>query len=117
MDRERWSRVEGLFHAAREMSPEARSRFLRSACDDEQVLNEVTRLLSHNRRADDFLEHPVWNAGSWLRRASAGDPTFATGEQLGDRFEVLRFLGHGGMGEVYEAFDRELSEKVALKTI
>ncbi len=34
-----------------------------------------------------------------------------------DRFAVLRCLGAGGMGAVYEAFDRERSEKVALKTL
>ncbi len=34
-----------------------------------------------------------------------------------DRFAVLRCLGTGGMGAVYEAFDRERSERVALKTL
>jgi len=34
-----------------------------------------------------------------------------------DRFAVLSCLGAGGMGTVYEAFDRERGEKVALKTL
>src|SRR5215470_18547169 len=33
------------------------------------------------------------------------------------RFQVLRRVGAGGMGIVYEAFDRERSTRVALKTL
>ncbi len=36
---------------------------------------------------------------------------------LAGRFRIVRFVARGGMGEVYEAEDTELSERVALKTI
>ncbi len=38
-----------------------------------------------------------------------------TGELVADRFRIVRFLAEGGMGEVYEAEDTVLSERVALK--
>src|SRR5688572_28626898 len=34
-----------------------------------------------------------------------------------ERYQVVRRLGAGGMGIVYEAFDRERGEHVALKTL
>ena len=33
------------------------------------------------------------------------------------RYEIVRLIGTGGMGAVYEAFDRERPERVALKTL
>ena len=44
-------------------------------------------------------------------------PTFSPGQTLAGRFRVLGFIARGGMGEVYEAEDLELGERVALKTV
>lgn len=43
--------------------------------------------------------------------------TFARGTLVAERYQIERFIARGGMGEVYEAYDRQLHERVALKTV
>jgi serine/threonine protein kinase len=43
--------------------------------------------------------------------------TFGAGQTISGRYEVERFVGRGGMGEVYLVFDCVLRERVALKTL
>jgi hypothetical protein len=44
-------------------------------------------------------------------------PGLAPGRILGGRYEISAFLGEGGMGEVWLAFDLRLRVEVALKTL
>ena len=49
-------------------------------------------------------------------RAAGGDQ-LRPGATFAGRYEVKEILGAGGMGVVYRAFDRELQEPVAIKTL
>lgn len=44
-------------------------------------------------------------------------PQFVPGKMLAGRFRIVRFIAAGGMGDVFEAEDIDLNERVALKTI
>ena len=47
----------------------------------------------------------------------AAQGQLSPGTVLGSRYEIIRLLGQGGMGAVYQARDRELDREVALKVI
>jgi len=43
--------------------------------------------------------------------------TFEPGQIVGGRYRIVRLIGAGGMGEVYEAHDLELNEDIAIKAV
>jgi serine/threonine-protein kinase len=49
--------------------------------------------------------------------APPSERVFAEGEVVAETYEVRAVLGSGGMGEVYEAHDRILNRRVALKVV
>ena len=51
-----------------------------------------------------------------VRAAGGGEP-LRPGAVFAGRYEVKEIIGAGGMGVVYRAFDRELQEPVAIKTL
>jgi serine/threonine protein kinase len=118
MTPQRWQQVKQITADALERDPDTRASFVESASSgDEELRNLVLRLVSDCESAEpDFLTENTWNARSVLDSPPPAS-SFAPGQVLAGRFEIKRFLSSGGMGEVYEAWDAELRENVALKTI
>jgi serine/threonine protein kinase/tetratricopeptide (TPR) repeat protein len=50
-------------------------------------------------------------------RATSSDGPLAAGQAFGARYHIIRLLGAGGMGAVYQAWDAELGVSVAIKII
>lgn len=103
----RWHRVEALYHAALERTPDARGDFLSEACrDDEGLRREVDDLLAHTDDSPGLLDADVQ---SWLEPAE-----LVAGDRLGP-YRIVEPIGSGGMGRVYKAIDTRLGRTVAVK--
>jgi len=116
-------RVSTIFHAALDRDPAERDDFLIEACgSDRDLLDEVRALLDAHGGADSFFEKSAWSGmvRSAVRAAarpldSGSDPGLPF-ERLGE-FRLIRMLGKGGMGTVYEAEQTSLKRRVALKVL
>ena len=111
-----WSRAKTIFHRALEIPLERRTDFLAESCAADPALRaQVQELLDDAVETTSFLE--AGECDRTLPLLQQSHSIFAVGDVVGGRYEVVRFVAKGGMGEVYEVEDQELRIRVALKTI
>jgi serine/threonine protein kinase len=124
-----WQRVQDVFDRVSAAAPSDRAAVLDEACGDDAALRaEVESLLEHDTRAgDDFLASPAvafrpadhTPPAVALPPADGGPPAWAlalVGRKIG-RYTVVRLLGQGGMGCVFEARQDQPARAVALKVL
>ncbi len=130
--------VEQLFDAALAIEPAERPAYLDQVCGDNlELRRSVESLLIQDERAGSFLQHPppglpeksmaslpqndeTRGLEEIDEAAASSVPAIriTSGDVVGDRFLVIRFIAKGGMGEVYEVEDLHLQGvRLALKTV
>jgi serine/threonine protein kinase/tetratricopeptide (TPR) repeat protein len=113
----RWQTVSQIFGAALDLPANERDIFICEACaGDAELQSEVNRLLAADGKAGSFLEHPALSTLP-ARTQLAAAPLLRAETLVAGRFQIVRFIGQGGMGQVYEALDLELNSRIALKAI
>jgi eukaryotic-like serine/threonine-protein kinase len=113
-----WENIKELFEKALNCSPEKRQSFLAClALEDPVSAHEVARLLCSFEKAGDFLVQPCCPSPDFLEELCSEQQRFFPGDVVCGRFRITRLLGKGGMGEVYDAWDEEVEDHVALKTL
>jgi tetratricopeptide (TPR) repeat protein len=114
MTPELWQRLKPLFHAALEEGTQDRAAFIDAACNgDIDLKMHLKQLLDAEQQDTGALDAPLANLNGFLHDEGA---RFQPGELVLGRFRIIRPIGKGGMGEVYEAEDLQLGT-IALKTI
>ena len=101
------AQLKSIFLHAQELEAHQVRAYLDEACAGEPEL----RL-----RAEALLKHTVDGETQLLEFRASGH-NLSAGRILAGRFRIVKFVGKGGMGEVYLADDLDLGGKVALKTV
>jgi hypothetical protein len=107
---ERDQRVMDILTATLAQPAAERQNYLRIACDGiSDVSEELADTVEWELRMGDFLQQPL------IAFTDFGPP-FQPGQIVSERFEIICEIGAGGMGIVYEAFDRKRNQRIAIKS-
>jgi len=108
-----WDRLQSLFDVAVSLPPAERDAYLSSECGPDTALRQqIESLIAASAHASAALGGAVSEAARGLTAAAA------PGQRVGP-WELIREIGHGGMGAVFLAHraDGEYQAQVAIKLI
>jgi tetratricopeptide (TPR) repeat protein/predicted Ser/Thr protein kinase len=114
----RFQRIEEIFRAALREPEQSRHDFVRAqAAGDDSLADEILGLLDEDAASLGALDKPALGGPLDLDRLTGpADEPAALPERIG-RYRVVRCIGRGGMGVVYEAEQESPKRTVALKVI
>lgn len=116
MTAERWTQIRQLFDTAMEQPAGNRELYVRELSNQDSELREEALAMLRNSGDGGALLDLSLLGRQWIRPATVAR-ALHPGQILAGRYRIVRPIGAGGMGEVYEAEDLDLGARVAVKTM
>src|ERR1700740_3512567 len=101
MTPQEWARLRAYYHAALNMPAEERLRLVDQVRQENpERANKLTELLADQGKSTIEI-----NDRTFVIDAASEPPPLVPGDVVQRRFKIVRLVGTGGMGGVYEAID------------
>jgi serine/threonine-protein kinase len=115
MDRDRWEKVQSLFHAAADLPKAEQENFLEHQCGkNSELCTDVMALLREDADGGSMLDGELAQVADQILNGS--ESRAIPFKEFGP-YRIKRVLGEGGMGVVYLAEREDLGNEVAIKVL
>lgn len=116
MNSERFKKIEEIYHAVLQVSLEKQPAFLEKECGgDVELKAEVETLLFFENNPITLINSSPEDLAAEFLAEKESSVDFLN-KEIG-HYKIIKFIGKGGMGEVYLAEDKTLDRKIAIKFI
>ncbi len=116
-ERERYQRLRALYHLAADVPAQDRAAFLLEQCPEDEALRRDVNAWLEVAVEPDPLGDPAECRDALLGQIGVRARDNSTPPEMIGRYRIVRRIGAGGMGSVFEAVQEETERSIALKLL
>ncbi len=112
-----WARTQQIFHQVAELPPAQQHAALKELCENDEALRSyIERMLEEDHKENGMLDDGIVPLAQSFLDQGSEQAHWQRVEQIGP-YRLMRLLGEGGMGVVYQAERIDIGGTVAIKLL